>query len=413
MNDTVRSSNAVPAHGASSTECGAIIESMESASDLLGAALARVGRLEALLASTGGGVHDVNNLLTILAGDLYLLTESVRHDRPMFEKMRSARNTVERASTLMRELLTFSSNPVDEPSVICPVNHVLALEPMLRRCIATGQTLSIHHGEVLWSVAASAAQFESAVTNLVLNARDAVSANGTIQIHVKNLHCSDTVIDGERLRGDFVCVRVTDNGVGIPKNLLAKVSEPLVTSKAVGHGSGLGLSMVKRFTRNAGGAMTIESTVGSGTTVKLWLPRDCSAVERTANITLPLSTLKGGDETVLLALDDVDVRATVQQILEAVGYRVIVRNGLPGSCESLTGESRPNVVLCNRSTDKAAQERVWLDVLRKRDTSLRHVAILSAGSDTSVAADADAYLYRPIGVLELTRAVRVALEQRS
>lgn len=159
--------------------------------------------------------------------------------------------------------------------------------------------------------------------------------------------------------------------------------------------------------------MTIESTVGSGTTVKLWLPRDCSAVERTANITLPLSTLKGGDETVLLALDDVDVRATVQQILEAVGYRVIVRNGLPGSCESLTGESRPNVVLCNRSTDKAAQERVWLDVLRKRDTSLRHVAILSAGSDTSVAADADAYLYRPIGVLELTRAVRVALEQRS
>jgi signal transduction histidine kinase/CheY-like chemotaxis protein len=412
MKDTVQNSRTWSAKGGDSIHQARYSQSINSNAELLDTALARIARLEAVLAITGGSIHDVNNLLTILAGDLYLLTESVRQDPAMFLKVRSARNTVDRASTLMRELLTFARDPIDEAPTICPANHVLALEPLLRRSFSAGQALAVNHGESPWSVATSAAQFESAVTNLVLNARDSIGATGVVRVDVDNHPCNGKVV-GDRLSpGDYVCVRVTDNGIGIPEKLLARITEPLVTSKASGHGNGLGLGMVNRFCTNAGGLMTIESIVGSGTTVRIWLPRDKDAAEITANMTLPLSTLPGGDETVFLALDDTEVRSTLQQILEAVGYRVIVYDDRQPAPISSANKLRPVVILCNRSTENALQERKWLDALRQNYPSIRQVAILATGAKSSAAADADAILYRPIGVQDLTRALRSALEHK-
>jgi two-component system cell cycle sensor histidine kinase/response regulator CckA len=205
MNDTVRQPIAWQPRRDPAAEPGNTQKPIDATEELLDTTLARVARLEAVLAITGGSVHDVNNLLTILAGDLYLLTESVRHETTLFEKVRSARNTVERASTLMRELLAFARNPVHEPPTICPANHVLALEPLLRRSFSSGQALSVGHSEGPWSVAASAAQFESAVANLVLNARDALRPNGCVRVSVQNQYSKTNPVANGRPILDGSC----------------------------------------------------------------------------------------------------------------------------------------------------------------------------------------------------------------
>ena len=336
-------------------------------SGLLDEALARIARLEATLAITGGTVHDVNNLLTALSGNLYLLAERTRHHEELCGKVRRARDIAERSSTLMRELLTFARDPEVESETICPANHAVALEPLLRRGFVAGHRFAVRHGDEPWSVAASAAQFESAVINLVINARDALPGRGTVELHVDNVGVDDR--QARKLgvaSGRFVCVRVVDDGAGISASDLPRVVEPLFTRKKAGHGSGLGLNMVQRFSQRYRGALAIDSVEGRGTEVRLWLPRSESRAEITANMTLPLSQLPGGDETVLLVSKDEDVRAAVQDILEALGYTVLLAalgRAIPGTSAAA---SPPAVVICDRTPENRRAETDWLAEIRRR-----------------------------------------------
>ncbi len=386
--------------------------SNQADSGLLDEALARVARLEATLAITGGTVHDVNNLLTALSGNLYLLAERARYDEEFYGKVRRARDVAERSSTLMRELLTFARDPEAESETVCPANHAVALEPLLRRGFGTGQCFTVRHGDEPRSVAASAAQFESAVINLVINARDALSERGTVELHVDNVR----VDDGQARKlgvasGHFVCVRVVDDGEGISASDLPRVIEPLFTRKKAGLGSGLGLNMVQRFAQHCRGALAIDSVEGRGTEVRLWLPSSESHAEITANMTLPLSQLPGGDETVLLVSRDADVRAAVQDVLEALGYTVLLAalgRAVPGTSAAAPP---PAVVICDRTPENRRAETDWLETVRRRYPQLRQVAVLPPSSSVDDAApDAAAHLYRPIAVVDLARAMRVALE---
>lgn len=391
----------------------AFTSSNVAVTELLDEALARVARLEAVLAITGGTVHDVNNLLTVLSGNLYLLTESVRGHRKLYDKARSARNAAERGSTLMRELLTFARDPDNESQTICPANHAIALEPLLRRGFASEYSFEVHHSDDPWSVAASAAQFESAVTNLVINARDALSAPGSVEVHIDNVEVSSKQAVNLRVTsGDYVCVRVLDDGVGIPAAILPRVVEPLFTSKAAGHGNGLGLNMVQRFAQHCHGALAIDSVEAEGTEVRLWLPRSAAQAEVTANMTLPLSTLAGGNETVLLVFKDGDVREAIQDILEALGYTVQLAAMGKALVENRQAGLAPSVLVCDRTSANRRAERRWIDSLRRRKSNIRHIAILAPDVNAAdIAPDAEAYLYRPIAVFDLARAVRAVLEK--
>lgn len=382
---------------------------------LLDRALARVGRLEAVMAVSGGTLHDVNNLLTVLSGNLYLLTEAVRNDPGLYDKGRRARNATERASALIREVLTFARDPEQKSSSICPANHVLALEPLLRRAIDKRHDFTIVHSPDPWSVLASPAQLESAVTNLVLNARDALTNDGRIRIRIENRTIDAAAAKSLQARaGDFVVVCVEDTGVGIPESRLAHVTKALYTDKPSGQGSGLGLAMVKRFAAACEGRLLIESKEGVGTAVSIWLPRCDRPPELTANMTLPLSTLASGDETLLLLLKDEEVRSAIQQILEALGYTVVLANGWSEAADLCAAGQPIAVVVCERSTgDQPLVERS-MAALRKLRPAVRQLAVLTPGIPKSVAApDADASLYRPIAVLDLARAVRAALGDRS
>ncbi len=380
---------------------------------LLDEALSRVARLEAVIAITGGTIHDVNNLLTVLSGNLYLLTEAVRRNEKLYNKARSARNAAERSSTLMRELLTFARDPDTELQTICPANHATALDPLLRRGFAAECSFEVHQSDDPWSVAASAAQFESAVTNLVMNARDALAKCGTVKLQVDNV-----MVSGHQAAnlgvcsGDYVCVSVHDDGVGIPAANLSRVVEPFFTNKMAGRGNGLGLNMVLRFVQQCQGALAIDSVENQGTEVRLWLPRSAARAEVTANMTLPLSALDGGDETVLLASTDSDVRIAVQDILEALGYTVQLAAVGKSVAKNGTAELMPSVLVCDRTSVNRRAERRWINSLRRRNRNLRHIAVLAPGvRGADIAPDADDCLYRPIAVFDLAGIVRAVLEK--
>lgn len=384
------------------------------AHDIEAAMISRIARLEAALTLTSGTVHDVNNVLTVLSGNLFLLTDGVRGNDKLYEQARRSRNAAERGATLLRELLTFSREVDSDTATISSGNHVFALEPLLTRAVGSDRELRILVDNDAGAVIASAAQFESALINLVINARDALGKEGKILIQVSNKTLDAEGAASLRLdAGEFVCIKVADNGSGIPEKYLQKVLQPLFTTKPNGRGSGLGLAMVRRFAEEHHGALQLDSIEGRGTQVRIWLPRTDQLAETTANMTLPLSTLPGGDERVLLVSRDSDVRASMQQILEALGYTVLTIDTLENVANDPAEAGAPEVVICERSEKAERAERNWLDSLRESGRAVPQIALLQAGSDPErVAPDADAYIFRPVAVLELARTVRRALEKK-
>jgi nitrogen-specific signal transduction histidine kinase len=380
--------------------------------DLRHSLVQRIARLEAALALTAGTVHDVNNVLTVLSGNLFLLTESTRGQPELYEQARRARNAAERGSTLLRELLTYGRDADDGTRAINPADHVAALQPLLARAIGGDHELIIDVDRAAGSVDASAAQFESVLINLAINARDALSRRGKVRISVQSAEADGRQsAPGSLASGSYVCIEVADDGCGIPQEHLDLVTEPLFTTKPPDRGSGLGLSMVKRFAEKSDGALAIHSGEGRGTRVQIWLPRSGRLAETTANMTLPLSTLPGGDETIVLVSRDADVRASLQQILEALGYSVRVAENAEQVEPLLAQPPAPALLIAERSADAANVERRWLQGLRDVNGRLRHVALLQPGADPAeAAADADSYLYRPVNVLALAKKVRSVLE---
>jgi nitrogen-specific signal transduction histidine kinase len=384
--------------------------------DLAKEMIARVARLEASLTLTAGTVHDVNNVLTVLSGQLFLLTESARDQPELCEQARRARNAAARGSTLLRELLTYNREQDGDADCINPGNHVLALKPLLSRTVrASGveHELTTRVDAHAGSVIASAARFESVVINLVINARDALDARGRIRIRVRNEQLTDDRAAKLGVSaGDYVCVSVVDNGSGISPEHLARVTEPMFSTKRKDRGSGLGLAMVQYFVESSRGALRIQSVPGRGTRVRLWLPCTERLAETTANMTLPLSTLPGGNEKLLLLSRDGDVRSSLQQILEALGYSVAVARGVDEVDRVLAGEPGPALIISERSADSLHSERRLFGELRDRYAGLRHIALLEAGSSAEDAApDADDHLFRPVAVPELARTVRHVLEK--
>ena len=385
-------------------------QSVISSNDILDNALARVGRLEMVLAATGGALHDVNNLLTVLSGHLYLMTESVRDQPDLYSKSRNARNAAERASTLIHELLTFARDPHEDATVICPARHVVAMKSLLRRSIDSKHRFEIRHSDSPWSVATSAAQLESALANLVINAHEAMSQPGSIEVCIENVELpQDRATKLKLAPGEYVCLQVIDTGAGIPADVLSRVTEPLFTSKPAGQGSGMGLAMVQRFTAKALGGLRVNSVEGCGTRVQIWLPRTDRSSEVTASMTIPLSTLPSGEESVLLVAHDLDVRDTVHQLLEALGYRVTSTGMRTEAVEIVRQQMDVAIFICDRSANDVEQD--WIDAVRRVKPEIRHLAILPPGiSAADAAPDANAYLYQPIGVAELARSMRSALE---
>lgn len=286
---------------------------------------ANVARTEAVSSLVAGVAHDFNNLLTVLVGNLYLVGESVRGSPPTYEKFKRARDAAKRGSDLARALLGFSRGGDPEPGSVDVTEVVRNLTPLLRSALGSKVTLRSELPPEDCVVEVNQAQLESAITNLAINARDALeeSASGSVTITVRPHTVSEPQKRPVELGiGRYVEIAVRDDGCGMPEHVARRVFEPFFTTKSAGRGSGLGLPMVRWFAQQAGGAAHVVTRPKKGTTVTCVLPASGKDLGESTVRTMPLSKLPGGTENVLVCSHDAEFTVTIEQILSALGYRV-------------------------------------------------------------------------------------------
>jgi PAS domain S-box-containing protein len=290
----------------------------------LEARLAHAQKMEAVGQLTGGIAHDFNNLLGVVIGNLQLLERGLTDQPGQLRKAHTAMRAALRGADLTRRLLAFARRQVLEPEVIDLNAHLRGWDELLHRTLGDSIDVRIVREPELWLTRVDPGQIESAILNLAINARDAMPQGGALTIETSNRHVDEAfcVEHPELQSGDYTCISVNDTGVGIDAETLKSVFEPFFTTKELGSGSGLGLSMVHGFAKQSGGAATIESTVGVGTTVCIYLPRS-EASKTTFEDTGVHRIAPRGHETILVVEDDSDLRETSAATLEQLGYRVL------------------------------------------------------------------------------------------
>jgi signal transduction histidine kinase/ActR/RegA family two-component response regulator len=289
--------------------------------------LVQTGKLEALGQMTGGVAHDFNNLLTIVIGCVGMLRGAVGENAKALERIEMATLAAERGARLTKQLLAFARRQPLQPEVVAVGALMTEVLPLVRRAVGEAIEIECVSAGGLWNTIVDPAQFQSAVLNLAINARDAMPDGGKLTIEAANASLDDAYAarHAEVEPGQYVLFAITDTGAGMDEATKARALDPFFTTKPVGEGTGLGLPQVYGFVKQSGGHIKIYSELGEGTTVKLYLPRSSGhAPERPVRADRLASS---GAETVLLADDDEIVRATVAAMLESLGYTVVTAAG--------------------------------------------------------------------------------------
>jgi signal transduction histidine kinase len=294
-------------------------------------------KMEAVGQLTGGLAHDFNNLLAIIIGNLDLLAEEFPEGDAR-ESVEEALSAAVRGAELTRQLLAFSRRQPLASQTIDLNQLISGISSLWRRTVGVGVDIKIELEEGLWPTLADPSQVESAVLNLVINARDAMPDGGTLTVETRNrtFGLADYRSGGEEdiEPGDYSVVTVSDTGSGMSPETIARAFEPFFTTKAPGKGTGLGLSMIYGFARQSGGQVRIYSEPGHGTSVSLYLPRaKDSSQPRSGELSQTLPAAAG--ETVLLVEDDEGVRRIAKRQLCELGYRVVTATNGPEALASL------------------------------------------------------------------------------
>jgi two-component system, cell cycle sensor histidine kinase and response regulator CckA len=299
-------------------------------------------KMEAVGQLAGGVAHDFNNLLTAIGGYAELTLRRLAADSPLRRNLTEIARAASRAAALTRQLLAFSRRQIMQPAVLDLNAVILEIKDMLGRLIAEDVRLETRLSPALGRVRADRGQLEQVILNLVVNARDAMPAGGTLLIET-----SDVRLDDDYARrhapvepGEYVRLAVSDTGCGMDAETRKHIFEPFFTTKPAGKGTGLGLSTVYGIVKQSGGYVWAYSEVGEGTVFKIYLPRveEGAAGPRAAE---PPGRDLRGTETILLVEDEEQVRGVAREALEASGYKVIQAAGGAEAlslCESRGGE---------------------------------------------------------------------------
>ncbi len=282
--------------------------------------LLHASKLEAIGRLTGGIAHDFNNMLAVVMGSIELLQRSLGDNKSAHRRADMAMEGARRCADLTNRLLTFSRRQSLQASVTDLRVLVPAVVELIRRTLSERIEIEVDIPEAVWPVFLDRSQFETALINLAVNARDAMPTGGRLVIAARNR--LDPGQEGAEA-GDFVEISVADTGEGMPPEVLAHVFEPFFTTKESGKGTGLGLSMIYGFAQQSGGRITIESQPGEGTTVRLLLPRTQRAMDFAAEpVGSDQPPPEGNGETILVVEDDPDVRQVAVSTLTTLGYTV-------------------------------------------------------------------------------------------
>lgn len=275
--------------------------------------LAESQKFDALGQLTGGVAHDFNNLLMIISGSLHVVKKSVDDDSRLQRAISAIETATKRGAALTNQLLTFARRQSVNPQVIDFAERIRAIREVLDAGVGSSVRLAFDIDRKVWPLKTDVSELETALLNLVINARDAMPDGGTVTIRARNV-----ALDEAHLAGEFVAIDIADTGLGIPADVVDKIFEPFFTTKPIGKGTGLGLSQVHGFAHQAGGTVKVASELGKGTTFTILLPRaeGTPARERAGGPAFH------GSGTVLLVEDNPDVALVSIGLLEQLGYNV-------------------------------------------------------------------------------------------
>jgi signal transduction histidine kinase/ActR/RegA family two-component response regulator len=290
--------------------------------------LAHAQKMEAIGQLTGGVAHDFNNVLQVVTGSLGVIERKLALGRgnEIAPSIAAIRKASETASRLINRMLAFSRRQTLLPRVIEPDRLIVDLEEMLSRTTGPEIELDLRLGRCRRSVTCDPSQLESALLNLAINARDAMSQGGVLRIAATDRDALRDPEDPEAPPHNYVEIEVTDTGTGMEPDVMRRAFEPFFTTKPIGKGTGLGLSQIYGFVRQSGGFVQIDSRAGDGTSVRLYLPaeerpRSAPAVEEPAAVEAPSNAARG--RKALLVEDQVEVRLQIASTLEEIGCDVV------------------------------------------------------------------------------------------
>lgn len=368
-------------------------------------------KLDAIGQLSGGIAHDFNNILSVIGGNLELLEG---HDLPPAAKraVARAREASTRAARITHRLLAFARRQPLSPEPI-DINRSLGdLSEILRQTIGANIEIEMHLGEYAGAVETDIDQFETAILNLAVNARDAMPEGGKLVIETDSLTVRDEPsLQEEAPPGDYVRISISDNGAGMAPDVLAKAVEPFFTTKETGSGTGLGLSMVYGFMKQLGGHARIYSEAGHGTRVSLLFPVSAGAavLKDGADPTLP----RGKGETVLVVDDREDVLEVTADRLEALGYHVLTADRGASALEVVETEHDIAAALLDVVMPGGMDGHELADKIEAIAPNIR--IIMCSGYSPKLAAGEHMrpdrkFLSKPVSRLKLAQALRQALD---
>ncbi len=278
-------------------------------------------KMDAIGRLAGGIAHDFNNILTGITGFTSLAIDSLAADDPAREDLAQVVEAASRAASLTRQLLGFARRQTAQPKVLDLGPTVTPMLDLLRRIIGEHIALRTHFAPDLWPIQIDPSQLDQVMTNLLVNAKDAIRDVGQITITATNAIIGDELGAVGLLPGDFVRLEVSDTGSGMDALTLERIFEPFFTTKNEGHGTGLGLATVYGIVRQNGGFIDVQSTVGEGTTMRIHLPRHLG--DATPQGRRELNPTPHGKGTLLVVEDDALLRALVERLLKGLGYDVL------------------------------------------------------------------------------------------
>jgi PAS domain S-box-containing protein len=281
-------------------------------------------KLEAVGQLAGGIAHDFNNLLTIILGYGDTLIRQLDHNHPTRAFVDEIMSAGKQAATLTQQLLSFSRRQMLQPRVTNLNDTVACIEKMLARLIGEEIELTTELDPRLHSVQVDEGQMQQVLVNLAVNSRDAMPRGGRLTIRTANVVFSEerVVTSGPLQPGAYATLLVQDTGIGMTPDILSHIFEPFFTTKEVGKGTGLGLAMVHGTIAQSGGAIDVESRLGSGTTFRIYLPR-VTPLPPAAPVEAASSRALAGKETILLVEDEASVRTMIRSIFTVHGYTVL------------------------------------------------------------------------------------------
>lgn len=310
-------------------------------------ALRQAQKMEAVGQLTGGIAHDFNNLLQGIVGSLDLAQKRLADGRlgEIQRYINAAMTSSNRATALTHRLLAFSRRQPLDPKTIRVNPLIVSMEELVRRTVGESIELRLDLAGDLWTTLCDQNQLENSILNLAINARDAMPAGGRLTISSHNVRLDASFANRER-PAEYVCIAVADTGTGMAPDVVARAFDPFFTTKPIGQGTGLGLSMIYGFARQSDGQVEIDSALGTGTTVRLYLPRHDAADETEAKVEESTEqTLNGSGQTVLVIEDEPLVRLLVLDALDELGYSALEASDGPSGLAILQSPQRVDLLI--------------------------------------------------------------------